>query len=139
MIAEGRSVAGTSAFMQIVEKRIGNALLLAVTGRLDHGTAQNFDAALEPYLKECVSGGAVIVLDLSGLEFLSSTGMRSLLIGQIKARTQKGSFAVAEARRGVKETFEIANFSKVIRCYDTVAAALAELSPTAAVSYSQQS
>lgn len=124
--------------MQLAEQRIGNALVLAVSGRLDHGTAQHFDAALEPYMKECVAGGTVVVLDLSGLEFLSSTGMRSLLIGQIKAKTQKGSFAVAGARRGVKETFEIANFSKVIRCYDTVPAALAELAPMAAMSHSQQ-
>src|SRR5262245_7130225 len=124
--------------MQITEQRIGNALVLAVSGRLDHGTAPHFDAAVEPYMKDCVSAGTVVVLDLSPLEFLSSTGMRSLLICQIKAKTQKGSFAVAAPRKGVKETFAIANFAKVIRCFDSVPEALAELAPLAAVSYSQQ-
>jgi anti-sigma B factor antagonist/stage II sporulation protein AA (anti-sigma F factor antagonist) len=124
--------------MEIDEQRIGNALVLAVTGRLDHSTARHFDVAIEPHMKECAVGGTVVVLDLSRLEFMSSTGMRSLLIAQIKARNQKGSFAVAAPRKGVKETFEIANFSKVIRCYDSVPAALAELAPAAADAFPQQ-
>lgn len=121
--------------MQLTEQRIGNALLLKVSGRLDRATADAFKTALEPHLEQCKPGGHVIVLDFSSLEYISSAGFRILLLGQRRAKTQAGAFAVAALQSGVKEVFDISNFARVIRCYESVRDALSELSPAALASY----
>src|SRR3990170_5042746 len=124
--------------MQLTEERIGNALLLKATGRLDSATANTFKAALQPYLEQCKPGGHVIVLDFSAIEYISSVGFQVLLVAQKRAKTQAGVIALAALQPGVKAVFAIANFSKVIRCYDSVRGALAEMSPAALASYTHE-
>jgi len=123
--------------MQLIEARIGDALLLKASGRLDRTTAETFKTALQPYLEQCKPGGHVIVLDFSAIEYISSMGFQVLLVAQKRAKTQYGVIAIAALQPGVKAVFEIANFSKVIRSYDSVRDALAELSPSALASYTQ--
>jgi len=121
--------------MQLIEERIGDALLLKASGRIDRTTADSFKTALLPHLEQCKPGGHVIVLDFSAIDYISSVGFQVLLVAQRRAKTQYGVIALAALQPGVKAVFEIANFSKVIRCYDSVRDALAELSPSALASY----
>lgn len=123
--------------MQLIEERIGGALLLKASGRIDRTTADNFKTALQPYLEQCKPGGHVIVLDFSAIEYISSVGFQVLLVAQKRAKAQYGTLAIAALQPGVKAIFEIANFSKVIRNYDSVRNALAEVSPSALASYTQ--
>ncbi len=121
--------------MQLIEERVGEALLLKASGRIDRTTADGFKTALQPHLDLCKPGGHIIVLDFSAIEYISSVGFQVLLVAQKRAKTQFGVIALAALQPGVKAIFEIANFSKVIRCYDTVRNALAELSPEALAAY----
>ena len=121
--------------MQLIEERVGDALLLKASGRIDRTTADSFKTALLPHLEQCKPGGHVIVLDFSAIDYISSVGFQVLLVAQRRAKTQYGVIALAALQPGVKAVFEIANFSKVIRCYDSVRDALAELSPSALASY----
>jgi len=123
--------------MQLIEERIADALVLKASGRIDRTTADGFKTALQPHLEQCKPGGHVIVLDFSAIEYISSVGFQVLLVAQKRAKTQAGVIALAALQPGVKAVFEIANFSKVIRCYDSVRGALAELSPSALASYTQ--
>ena len=110
--------------MQLTEQRVGDALLLKTSGRIDRTTADPFKAALQPYLDQC-KPGQVIVLDFSGIDYISSVGFQVLLVAQKRAKAQQGAVVLAALQPGVKSIFEIANFSKVIRCYDTVDSAVA--------------
>ena len=121
--------------MQLIEERVGDALLLKASGRIDRTTADSFKAALQPHLEQCKLGGHIIVLDFSAIDYISSVGFQVLLVAQKRAKAQYGVIALAALQPGVKAIFEIANFSKVIRCYDSVRDALAELSPSALASY----
>lgn len=123
--------------MQLIEERIGDALLLKASGRIDRTSGETFKTALQPYLEQCKPGGHVIVLDFSAIEYISSVGLQVLLVAQRRAKTQYGVIAIAALQPGVKAIFEIANFSQVIRSYDSVQNALAELSPSALASYTQ--
>ena len=123
--------------MQFIEERIGDALLLKASGRLDRTSAETFRASLQPHLEQCKPGGHAIVLDFSAIDYISSVGFQVLLVAQKKAKAQFGVIAIAALQPGVKAIFEIANFSKVIRCFDSVRDALAELSPSALASYKQ--
>ena len=77
------------------------------------------------------------MLDFSGIDYISSVGFQVLLVAQKRAKSQYGVIALAALQPGVKTVFEIANFSKVIRCFDSVRGALAELSPAALASYTR--
>ena len=124
--------------MQLIEERVGDALLLKASGRIDRTTADSFKAALQPHLEQCKLGGHIIVLDFSAIDYISSVGFQVLLVAQKRAKAQYGVIALAALQPGVKAIFEIANFSKVIRCYDSVRIALAELSPAALASYTPE-
>ena len=124
--------------MQLIEQRVGDALLLKASGRIDRTTADGFKGALQPHLEQCKPGGNVIVLDFSGIDYISSVGFQVLLVAQKRAKAQFGVIAIAALQPGVKAIFEIANFSKVIRCYDSVRDALADMSPAALASYTHE-
>lgn len=121
--------------MQLTERRVGNALVLAASGRIDHASADDFKTALQPYLKRCEKGGDVVVLDFSGVEYISSVGLRVLMLAAKQAKSQSGAIAVAALQPVVREIFEISRFTLVISCFAGVRDALAELSPSALAVY----
>lgn len=121
--------------MQLSEERIGDALLLKASGRIDRASVDTFKTALTPHLEQCKPGGHVIVLDLSAVDYVSSLGFQVLLIAQRRAKAQYGSIAIAALQPGVKAIFEVANFASVIRCFESVRDAFAELSPAALALY----
>ena len=121
--------------MQLTDRRIGNAMVLAALGRIDHASAESFKAALEPHLAQCKAGGDVVVLDFSGVEYISSVGLRILMLAAKQARAQAGAIAVAALQPVVKEIFEISRFTLVIPCFAGVHDALTALAPSALASY----
>jgi anti-anti-sigma factor len=117
--------------MQLTDRRAGNALVLAATGRIDHASAEGFKAALQPYLDQCKAGGDVVVLDLSAVDYISSVGLRVLMLAAKQSKSQGGAIAVAALQPVVKEIFEISKFNLVIPSFGSVRDALAELAPAA--------
>lgn len=68
--------------MTIEIKKMGNETVVEVAGRLDTSTAP----ALDKTISEDVSENAALVLDLKGLEYISSAGLRVLLSAQKRMR-----------------------------------------------------
>ena len=120
--------------MQLSDRQVGNTLVLKPTGRLDHATTEAFRTALQPHLDRCKDAG-VVVLDMSGVEYISSVGLRVLMLAAKQVRTQGGAIAVAALQPVVREIFEISRFNLVIPSFDDVRQALAQLSPSALGSY----
>jgi anti-sigma B factor antagonist/stage II sporulation protein AA (anti-sigma F factor antagonist) len=121
--------------MHLTDRRIGNVLVVGASGRIDHATAEGFKAALQPRLEQCKAGGDVVVLDFSAVEYISSVGLRVLMLAAKQAKSQGGAIAVAALQPVVREIFEISKFTLVIPCFAGVRDALAELSPSAHASY----
>lgn len=105
----------------------GDAIVVAVRGRIDHLNAAAFHAALTPHLGACRAGGSAMVLDLAGLDYISSAGLRIFMIAAKQARAAGGRIAVAQMQPLVKEIFEISHFHLVYELYATTAEALAAL------------
>jgi anti-anti-sigma factor len=106
----------------------GNITILAPRGRVDHASAEFFSAALKPHLAECKTGGMPLVLDFSGIEYISSVGLRALMLAARQAKAQNGRIAIAALAPMVKEVFEISRFNLVYRVFDQVDEAVAGLS-----------
>ena len=83
----------------------GGNVELALSGRLDTVTAPEFEAALD----EALPGATDLVLDLDGLEFISSAGLRLVLRAQKTMNTQ-GGMRLTHVGDAVMEIFDITGF-----------------------------
>ena len=95
--------------MTINKTNNGSSLTVAIEGRLDTTTAPQ----LEAELKDSLDGVAELVLDLSGMEYISSAGLRVLLSAQ-KIMSRQGEMKVTGVCETVMEVFEVTGFSDIL-------------------------
>ena len=121
--------------MELAAKRFADTVALYPTGRIDHATADSFKAALAPHLARVASGRDRAVIDLAGVEYISSVGLRVLMLASKQAKAQGGALAVADLQPVVREIFEISRFNPVLEVFPTLREALAKLSPAALAAF----
>jgi anti-anti-sigma regulatory factor len=102
--------------MECKTRVIANVVLLQVEGRIDHTTAKAFESALLPHLTGCTGEEKKLLLDCSGLVYISK-------------------IVVAALQPMIQEIFQISRFDKVLEVFPTVRAALENISPAAASAY----
>ena len=109
--------------------------LIAVRGRIDHTNAERFHQSLSAEAREVPTGGGMVV-DLGGLEFITSAGLRALLLAQRTVSAQGARLIVCGIKGVVREVFRIARFDTLLSVADSTEAAIAQVSPAAAEAYS---
>ena len=109
--------------MQVAETGMDGIVLAAPEGRLDTAAAP----AVEERLVALV-GASSVVLDLADVRFVSSAGLRVLLLAAKAAKAAGRGIAVCALQPGVREVFEISGFDRIIPAYATREQALAALS-----------
>lgn len=95
--------------MTIEQTKNGAELTVALTGRLDTTTAPELEAALQAGLP----GVESLIFDLTGLEYISSAGLRVLLSAQ-KVMNRQGKMVVRGANETIKEVFSITGFVDIM-------------------------
>jgi anti-anti-sigma factor len=75
------------------------------------------------------------VLDLSGVDYISSAGLRVLMLARKQAKVQGGTLVVAGLTPVVKEIFEISRFTVVFEVFGSVRDALVRISPSAITAF----
>jgi len=113
--------------LELKQTRIADVVAVTVSGRVDHANADQFRTMLWPHLASCAAGGDRLVLDLSGLEYISSAGLRVLMLASRDVKGRNGTLIVCGLQPIVREIFEISRFNIVFRVLTDRAAALAEL------------
>jgi anti-anti-sigma factor len=121
--------------MDLAAKRFADTVVLCPAGRIDHATADPFKAALALHLAGVASGRDRAVIDLAGVEYISSVGLRVLMLASKQAKAQGGALAVANLQPVVREIFEISRFNLVLEVFPTLREALAKLSPAALAAF----
>jgi anti-sigma B factor antagonist/stage II sporulation protein AA (anti-sigma F factor antagonist) len=114
--------------MVLIHTRYADVVVLTPKGRLDHATADDLWAALGPHLAGCAAGRDHLVLDLAGVDFISSAGLRVLMLAAKQAKAQRGFLALAAVQPLVGEILEISKFTLVLRTLPTVRDAVAAAS-----------
>jgi anti-sigma B factor antagonist/stage II sporulation protein AA (anti-sigma F factor antagonist) len=122
--------------MELQTQDIANVLLIHVEGRVDLTTAQSFQDLLLPKLSACTGETQKALLDLSGVHYMSSAGLRVLLLASRQCQQQQGEFVLAALPSFLQDVFRVTHFNDLFKVFATVPAALAHLSPTAAALYS---
>lgn len=95
--------------MKVTKTKNGSTLLAAVEGRLDTVTAPEFEKEVKPEL----AGLTELILDFSGLDYISSAGLRILLSFQ-KVMNKQGSMKITGANETINEIFEVTGFSDIL-------------------------
>jgi anti-sigma B factor antagonist len=94
--------------------------IVRVDGELDLGTAPK----LADELELPTASGKRVVLDLTGCEFIDSSGLRTLLSARSAASDGGGSFALVVSDPNLLRVFEVASLDRVLEIHSTVDAAL---------------
>ena len=120
--------------MEITTRVYGDLIVVAPTGRIDHATAADFERAVVPLLDAETGSRAGLVFDLERVTYISSVGLRVLMIASKALRGRGARIAVAAMQPMVGEILEICRFNAVVEVFATVDAALEAVSPSAAAS-----
>ncbi len=119
--------------MEHTSSRYGNAVVVAPAGRLDHLAAGAFERALLPLCQDPAI--AAVVLDFSAVTYISSIGLRVLMVAAKQMRGRQARIAVAGLQSIVAEIFAISRFDAVLEVFPAVRDALAAIAPDALSSY----
>ena len=96
--------------MTINVERDFELVTLGITGRLDTTTAPN----LETVVKELSSDTKELVFNMSGLEYISSAGIRVLLSAYKKMNSNDGIMRIEKTNEIVREVFEMTGLSAML-------------------------
>lgn len=125
--------------MEFKSQEILDVALVKIQGRVDHSTAKEFENALKPHLDQCIQGEQKkIIIDLGGVDFMTSAGLRVLMIAAKTCDKHKAEIAVAALQSGIQEIFKISRFDLILKVFSTVDSAIESLSPEAIEDYKTQ-
>ncbi|MBD9206936.1 MAG: anti-sigma factor antagonist [Clostridiales bacterium] len=95
--------------MDIKKTKNDTTLTLAIQGRIDTTTAPQ----LEAELRSDIDGVTELYLDFTGVEYISSAGLRVLLSAQ-KLMSRQGKMVLSHVNESVMEVFEVTGFSDIL-------------------------
>lgn len=110
--------------MEIVTTMEQDIAVLNVSGRMDAVNSGQYNEVVESLLND---GCLKVVADLSGLEYISSAGLRSILMGGKLIAGKSAKFALCGLSGMVKEVFEVSGFSTMFTVLEAKDEAVANL------------
>jgi anti-anti-sigma factor len=109
-----------------VDRPRDDVLLLSLLGELDLTNA----STLERELEAAVNDGRLVVVDVGGLLFIDSTGVRTLLRASMEAEQRGIRFALASPTAATRKVLRVSGLDSRFEIYGDVDAALAEVEAT---------
>ena len=102
----------------------GDIAVFALSGRLDATTSPAFEAAVTEKIN---AGAAKLLLDLAQLDYISSAGLRVMLLIAKKLKQTGGQVVLCCMQEQIQEVFDIAGFTPLFAITATVAEAKQQL------------
>ena len=99
----------------------GGATVISARGRIDSMTAARLGDALNA---EIAAGHTLLVLDLAGVDYMSSAGLRELVNALKKVKRASGDLRLAQPSRRVREVMEMAGLDTIFLIFETSAEAV---------------
>lgn len=108
--------------MEITERTEGPLTVLTLNGKLDTVSSPKVQGTLTKALEESGKG---VVVDLAEVAYVSSAGLRVMLIGGKTAKANGKAFRLAGLKPSVAEVFKMSGFDRLLEIHPDVAAATA--------------
>ena len=121
--------------MSITVEQHADVTLALLSGRINHTGAAQFETDLMAVVETTAEESPNIVLDMRDVEYMSSVGLRVLMLASKAAKAQDKNVVVAGLQSTMREIFEISRFDLVFKTYATTEEALSDLSSQALTSF----
>ncbi len=121
--------------MELSSLRFADVVVVTPVGPIDHAQSTRLQPALAPLVQEASNARSALVLDFSRVGYISSMGLRVLMIAAKELRSHGARIAVAAMQPIVAEIFDIARFGHVVEVFPSVRAALQAVSASALAAY----
>ncbi|MFN3232168.1 MAG: STAS domain-containing protein [Alphaproteobacteria bacterium] len=102
--------------MNLRQENTSGVGVMILEGRLDANSADQFQNGV---LGRVGKEGGAVLLDLSALSYLSSAGIRSILIIARELQAQKRGFAMCGASGGVEEVLSVSGVDSIVTVHET--------------------
>jgi anti-anti-sigma factor len=110
--------------MEIQTRKEKGAIIVSVKGRMDALTAPEFENNLSGQISQ---GENIFLINFTGLEYISSAGLRSILATAKKLKEKQGKLLFTGLQGPVEEVFKISGFHSIFEIYDSEETALQEI------------
>ena len=107
--------------MEIQQETIDGQVVVHLSGRIDSTAASAFE---EQMLEIINSGTNILVADFLNIQFISSAGLRVLLLAAKKVKPSGGKVILCNLSKDVQEVFNISGFSTLFEIYGSVSEAV---------------
>jgi anti-anti-sigma factor len=107
--------------MKVNTERQQDTLIAKTEGRIDGSNAREFQVALDAAID---ASERAVILDMEQLSYISSAGLRVILLTAKALQNQKAKFAICSLSASIREVFEISGFDKIISIHANQAEAL---------------
>ena len=122
------------AELSVTSQDYADCRVVSVSGRIDHTNSDRFLSELTSHAEGAAKGGGMVT-DLAKLEFITSAGLRALLMADRQVKSGGGKFVVSGIDGVVKEVFRISKFDALLSVTETAADGVAQVSSAAAEEY----
>ena len=92
----------------------GSIYTLAVEGRIDMLNADEFQRQADDAVAKLLSKNGTLIIDLFGLKYISSAGLRVILSAQKQMNKSGGKLKIVNVLPAIMEIFEITGFKKIV-------------------------
>lgn len=106
--------------MEIAERFVSGTIVALLKGKMEADTVPMFERWFDAHMESSIDR---IVLDLSGLSYISSAGLRAILAAAKQLKGQRG-LAICGLYGMVGQVFQVSGFVSILETYPTVEGAL---------------
>jgi anti-sigma B factor antagonist len=107
--------------MEITEDKIDGQVVISLSGRIDSTAAVEFEEKLIEIIDK---GKNTMIIDFLRIQFISSAGLRVLLLAAKKVKPYGGKIVLCDMSKDVREVFDISGFSSIFDIQDNVTSAV---------------
>ena len=97
--------------------------VVKVEGRLDTVSAPDFEKKVRAWIDE---GTSALIVDFTDLEYISSAGLRVLLVAAKSAKAAGGKLSCCSLKGVVRKVFEVSGFSTMLPVYESLESAVGQ-------------
>lgn len=110
--------------MDVQFSREGNVLVATVSGRIDGGNAHKFAESIET---SSLQDDGAIVVDLAEVDYISSAGLRAILVTAKRCKSGNTGFALCSLSDQIMTVFQVSGFDRIISIFPDRSDALASV------------
>ena len=102
--------------MEITVKKDSGITVVYPSGRIDTSTAKNFEEGI----MKIIPDNQQIIISFSNISYISSAGLRVILVAGKRIASMKGQIALADMSEKIHEVFKMSGFDKILKIYPTL-------------------